>query len=85
MAALNQVDFETDALIQRTIEAESRQRGWTLLTIAHRLQTIMDYNTIVEIDRGQCVGHASPRALLADPQVCKTPSWPRSWARFKFL
>ena len=28
----------------------------------------MDYDSIVEMDAGACVGHASPHALLADSQ-----------------
>ena len=36
------VDMETDDLIQRTIRAEFGDR--TVITIAHRLNTIMDYD-----------------------------------------
>lgn len=36
------VDFETDELMQKTIRMEFRE--CTILTIAHRLNTIMDYD-----------------------------------------
>ena len=39
------VDLETDDLIQKTIRSEFRE--CTVITIAHRLNTIMDYDRYV--------------------------------------
>lgn len=40
------VDIQTDALIQRTIREDDRFRGKTILTIAHRLNTVADYTKV---------------------------------------
>lgn len=61
------VDMETDARIQVVVRESSDLGGVTLLTIAHRLQTIIDYDTIIEMDAGKAVGAGSPRKLLSDP------------------
>ena len=57
------VDGETDALIQRMLR--SRFKGTTLLTIAHRLNTIMDYDVIIVVDKGKVAELGSPRELLS--------------------
>ena len=58
------VDMDTDARIQRVVREETSQRGTTLITIAHRLQTIIDYDSIVEMASGKCVGCGSAHELL---------------------
>jgi len=58
------VDFETDSLIQKTIREQFA--GVTVLTIAHRINTIMDYDKILVLDRGLMVEFDSPENLLKD-------------------
>ncbi len=58
------VDLSTDTLIQKTIREEFRDS--TVLTIAHRLGTIMDYDRILVLDNGRIREFASPQALMAD-------------------
>ncbi|OXA42540.1 Multidrug resistance-associated protein 1 [Folsomia candida] len=59
------VDFivETDDLIQKTIRQEFADS--TVITIAHRLNTIMDSTRIVVLDKGQIVEFDSPENLMA--------------------
>ncbi|XP_035914950.1 multidrug resistance-associated protein 1 isoform X3 [Anopheles stephensi] len=56
------VDLETDDLIQRTIRTEFKD--CTVLTIAHRLNTIMDSDKVIVLDKGQIVEFAPPAELL---------------------
>ncbi|XP_055685130.1 multidrug resistance-associated protein 1 isoform X4 [Lutzomyia longipalpis] len=56
------VDLETDDLIQRTIRTEFKE--CTVLTIAHRLNTIMDSDKVIVLDRGYITEFASPSELL---------------------
>uniref|UniRef100_A0A8C5JW82 MRP2 protein n=1 Tax=Junco hyemalis TaxID=40217 RepID=A0A8C5JW82_JUNHY len=56
------VDLETDHLIQTTIR--SAFADCTVLTIAHRLNTIMDSNRVMVLHAGQIVEFDSPEELL---------------------
>uniref|UniRef100_A0A8D1AN97 Multidrug resistance-associated protein 1 n=1 Tax=Sus scrofa TaxID=9823 RepID=A0A8D1AN97_PIG len=56
------VDLETDDLIQSTIRTQFHD--CTVLTIAHRLNTIMDYTRVIVLDKGEIREHGSPSELL---------------------
>ncbi|XP_037086606.1 multidrug resistance-associated protein 1-like isoform X1 [Pollicipes pollicipes] len=58
------VDLETDDLIQATIRAEFAD--CTVLTIAHRLNTIMDSTRVMVLDAGRIKEMAPPSELLAN-------------------
>lgn len=60
------VDMETDVLIQSTIRTEFKD--CTVLTIAHRLNTIMDYDKIMVMSDGQCVEYGTPGELMANTE-----------------
>uniref|UniRef100_A0A671YCI8 Multidrug resistance-associated protein 1 n=1 Tax=Sparus aurata TaxID=8175 RepID=A0A671YCI8_SPAAU len=57
------VDMETDNLIQSTIR--SQFEDCTVLTIAHRLNTIMDYTRVLVLDKGETTEFDSPSNLIA--------------------
>eukprot|EP01117_Protostelium_nocturnum_P013244 TRINITY_DN4935_c0_g1_i4.p1 TRINITY_DN4935_c0_g1~~TRINITY_DN4935_c0_g1_i4.p1 ORF type:complete len:1039 (-),score=239.18 TRINITY_DN4935_c0_g1_i4:20-3136(-) len=61
------VDFETDSLVQKTIRDEFREV--TVLTIAHRIHTILDYDKILVIDQGKVREFDSPQKLLANTKT----------------
>lgn len=56
------VDHNTDELIQNTIR--SQFSDCTVLTIAHRLNTIMDSSRIMVLDKGKIAEFDSPKLLL---------------------
>ncbi|GFO41988.1 multidrug resistance-associated protein 4 [Plakobranchus ocellatus] len=60
------VDQETDDIIQRTIRAKFRES--TVLTIAHRLYTIMDCDRIMVLADGELKEFDSPYNLLQDSE-----------------
>lgn len=57
------IDYDTDAAIQKTLRSEF-SKDTTLITIAHRLQTIIDYDKIMVLDAGQIVEFDQPARLL---------------------
>ena len=64
--ATSSVDFETDKLVQTTIREAFK--GCTMLTIAHRVNTIMDSDKILVMDDGICAEFDSPEVLLQDKE-----------------
>ncbi|KAM7375245.1 hypothetical protein PAMA_014371 [Pampus argenteus] len=59
------VDPRTDELIQKTIRDKFRE--CTVLTIAHRLNTIIDSDRILVLDAGRIHAYDEPYTLLQDP------------------
>uniref|UniRef100_G1R8R1 ABC-type glutathione-S-conjugate transporter n=1 Tax=Nomascus leucogenys TaxID=61853 RepID=G1R8R1_NOMLE len=57
------IDLETENLIQSTIRTQFDT--CTILTIAHRLNTIMDYTRVLVLDKGVVAEFDSPANLIA--------------------
>lgn len=54
------IDYNTDSKIQETI----RELTGTVITIAHRLQTIVDYDKVLVLDKGEVVEFDHPWELI---------------------
>ncbi|EPB65213.1 hypothetical protein ANCCEY_15724, partial [Ancylostoma ceylanicum] len=60
------IDVTTDAVIQATIREQFAK--CTVFTIAHRLNTIMDYDRIMVLENGRIIEFDSPSKLLENPE-----------------
>ncbi|CAF0855506.1 unnamed protein product, partial [Brachionus calyciflorus] len=58
------IDHNTDEIIQETIRSSFAQ--CTMLTIAHRLNTILDSDRIMVLDKGRIVEFDTPKNLLVN-------------------
>ena len=64
--ATSSIDVETDSAIQQTIRDSFDD--CTVLTIAHRISTVIDYDVIVVMEAGRIVEIGSPQVLLGRPE-----------------
>eukprot|EP00040_Diaphanoeca_grandis_P032579 m.197814 g.197814 ORF g.197814 m.197814 type:complete len:1463 (-) comp32668_c0_seq4:261-4649(-) len=62
--ATSSVDRDTDKVIQRIIRSEFKDR--TVLTIAHRIETVLDSDKIIVMDGGVIAEHDTPANLISD-------------------
>ena len=65
--ATSSVDTKTDAQVQDTIKREFVQKGVTVITVAHRLDTVLGYDRILVLDAGEPVELGAPDELLQLP------------------
>ncbi|KAI8916137.1 P-loop containing nucleoside triphosphate hydrolase protein [Gorgonomyces haynaldii] len=74
--ATSAVDIRIDELIQKIVgvNGDGAFSDSTIITIAHRLHTIIEYDLIVVLDDGRIVEQGSPKELLS-----KHPDNPDAW------
>ena len=58
------VDNESDLMMQKVISQEFKDK--TVMTIAHRINTIIENDSVVCLDRGELVAKATPAEMLRD-------------------
>ncbi|KAJ7731940.1 P-loop containing nucleoside triphosphate hydrolase protein, partial [Mycena maculata] len=63
--ATSSIDVETDQAIQQTLRSSFGSA--TIITIAHRISTIRDYDRILVLDNGHVVENGSPNDLVNIP------------------
>ncbi|KAL7746944.1 Multidrug resistance-associated protein 1 [Sorochytrium milnesiophthora] len=64
--ATSATDAESDAIVQHTIRSEFKD--YSVLTIAHRIATIMNSDPILMLDQGQVTEFDTPQVLLQNPE-----------------
>ena len=60
--ATSSIDYETEKLIQKAILTTLKDS--TVMTIAHRIKTILDYDRILVFDQGNLIEQGSPKELI---------------------
>ncbi|GAV28859.1 hypothetical protein PMKS-002337 [Pichia membranifaciens] len=68
--ATSSVDYETDARIQETIA--NGFKDCTILCIAHRLRTILNYDRILVMDKGECAEFDTPKKLWIEGGIFRS-------------
>ncbi|GAW21801.1 hypothetical protein ANO14919_113260 [Xylariales sp. No.14919] len=57
------VDVETDAMLQTTLRSDIFSHR-TIITVAHRINTILDSDRVVVLDKGEVAEFDTPQALI---------------------
>jgi len=81
--ATSQIDVKLDEEIQRTIREELQ--GTIVLTVAHRLNTVLDYDRVLVLGEGKVIEFDTPASLLKKQggvfrTMCRASS---DWSKMK--
>ncbi len=69
--ATSSVDSETDAQLQRALQTQFTNS--TVLTIAHRLNTVMGSDKVMVLDKGDMAEYDSPAELIKEGPLTEPP------------
>jgi len=69
MLTFSSVDPKTDHQMQLLIREEFK--NYTIIAVAHRLETLMDFDKIAVLDQGKLVDFDSPTRLLERKSIFK--------------
>lgn len=61
------VDPYTDELIQNVIKQQAQEKNITVLAIAHRLNTIINFDKVMVLGKGKLLEFGDPQVLKDDP------------------
>ncbi|KAJ5767038.1 uncharacterized protein N7511_004654 [Penicillium nucicola] len=64
--ATSNIDTKTDEIMQRVIREKFCNH--TIIAVAHKLDTILDFDRIVVLDAGRIIENGEPYALLTEPK-----------------
>ena len=62
--ATSSVDVQTDQQVQDTIRREFVDKGVSVITVAHRLDTVLGYDKVAVLGEGEVLEYGSPSDLL---------------------
>jgi len=65
--ATSSVDSTTDADVQETIRREFVNKGTSVITVAHRLDTVLGSDKIAVLGAGELIEYGTPSELLSIP------------------
>lgn len=67
---LNSLDEETSAIVDKVLKTWFD--GWTILSIAHKLEAVLDYDKIAVFDAGRLMEFDSPQQLLQKETIFRS-------------
>jgi ABC-type multidrug transport system fused ATPase/permease subunit len=62
--ATSSIDATTDQQVQATIRKEFVEKGVSVITVAHRLDTVLGYDNIAVLGNGELLEYGKPSDLL---------------------
>ena len=65
--ATSSVDAQTDQQVQKTIREQFVEKGVSVITVAHRLDTVLGYDKIAVLGDGKLLEYGPPSDLLKIP------------------